>query len=297
MWAHKGKSQGLLAGRETIGPLVLMAITPFAAILFVYANDKLGGSLATLAAELWNHPAATLEAAIVMPTWPAIRVLLAFAAFELLLMRVVPGKTFRGPVTANGNVPEYKANGFQAFIITIAAFLIGSSYGLNLFPATIVYDYYAEMIVALTVFSFGFCLMLNIKGLYFPSSTDSGSTGNWVLDYYWGTELYPRILGWDVKMFTNCRFGMMAWAIAPISFAAANLRDNGTLSYALMANVALQLVYVAKVRVRSTFHLVRIVRVRVHARALRSHPPPVACAAHPSGVAVLLVGDGLPGKH
>lgn len=28
-----------------------------------------------------------------------------------------------------------------------------------------------------------------------------------------GTELYPRIFGWDVKVFTNCRFGMMFWAL------------------------------------------------------------------------------------
>lgn len=270
MWAHKGKSQGLLAGRETVGPLVLMAITPVASILFVYANNQLGGSLAELGSQLWKNPAATLEAAFVMPTWPAIRILLAFAAFELLLMRVVPGKSFRGPTTANGNVPEYKANGFQAFIISIAAFLIGS-YGLNLFSPTIVYDYYPEMIVALNAFSLLFCLMLNIKGLYFPSSTDSGTTGNWVLDYYWGTELYPRILGWDVKMFTNCRFGMMAWAIAPLSFAAANLRDNGSLSYALMANVALQLVYVAKVRTCSCYNHTHACR-----RAVYAHTPHAA---------------------
>jgi hypothetical protein len=31
--------------------------------------------------------------------------------------------------------------------------------------------------------------------------------------YYWGTELYPRIFGFDVKVFTNCRFGMMIWAV------------------------------------------------------------------------------------
>lgn len=33
-----------------------------------------------------------------------------------------------------------------------------------------------------------------------------------------GTELYPRIFGFDVKVFTNCRFGMMYWAL--VSYTA-----------------------------------------------------------------------------
>ena len=47
------------------------------------------------------------------------------------------------------------------------------------------------------IFALFFCIFLTVKGLYFPSSSDSGTTGNIVGDFYWGTELYPRILGWD----------------------------------------------------------------------------------------------------
>lgn len=48
-------------------------------------------------------------------------------------------------------------------------------------------------------------------------------------------------------MFTNCRWGMMAWAIFPLSFAAKNMELNGgQLSWAMALNVALQLVYIAK---------------------------------------------------
>ena len=35
-----------------------------------------------------------------------------------------------------------------------------------------------------------------------------------------GMELYPRIGKYfDIKTFTNCRFGMMSWALLIISFA------------------------------------------------------------------------------
>lgn len=34
-----------------------------------------------------------------------------------------------------------------------------------------------------------------------------------------GMELYPRIgRDFDIKVFTNCRFGMMSWAVLIISY-------------------------------------------------------------------------------
>lgn len=42
---------------------------------------------------------------------------------------------------------------------------------------------------------------------------------------------------------------MMTWALIPISFAAKNAQlHGGSLTPAMFANVALQLIYVAKVR-------------------------------------------------
>lgn len=59
-------------------------------------------------------------------------------------------------------------------------------------------------------------------------------------------ELYPRILGWDVKLFTNCRMGMMFWAVAICSFCFKNIELNGSLSPGLAASVAIQMVYISK---------------------------------------------------
>lgn len=44
----------------------------------------------------------------------------SYMAFELFLMKFVPGKEFRATVTPSGHVPIYKANGMQCYIITIA---------------------------------------------------------------------------------------------------------------------------------------------------------------------------------
>ena len=60
-----------------------------------------------------------------------------------------------------------------------------------------------------------------------------------------GTELYPNILGWDVKRFTNCRFGMMGWPLLLLSYAAKQHEVYG-LSDSMMVAVGIQLVYIAK---------------------------------------------------
>ncbi|PKU63912.1 7-dehydrocholesterol reductase [Dendrobium catenatum] len=57
------------------------------------------------------------------------------------------------------------------------------------------------------------------QGHVAPSSTDSGSSGNPIVDFYWGMELYPRIgKDFDIKVFTNCRFGMMSWAVLAMTY-------------------------------------------------------------------------------
>ncbi|GLD95750.1 hypothetical protein PINS_up004428 [Pythium insidiosum] len=243
MWSNQGaESKGLLPGRRTIGPLFLMATTPVAAVLLVHLFVRHGGSVTSMyqagesLTELWPTP-------FDPEAWKLIA---AFMVTQLVLMRVVPGKTSYGPVTPGGNIPEYKSNGFQCFVLSIALFLTGA-FQLKLYNGGIVYDYLPEIISALNVFSFAFCLFLYIKGAYlWQSSSDAGTSGNPIFDFYWGTELYPRVLGWDVKLFTNCRSGLMFWAIGIISYACKQQEIYGSISDSMLVSVGIQLVYVAK---------------------------------------------------
>src|SRR5260370_17859747 len=93
------------------------------------------------------------------------------AVVELALMRLLPGARFVGPVTANGNVPVYKANGVAAFVVTLGLFC-GASFGLGLFPASIIYDNFGGLLGALNVFSVVFSLVLYFKGRFAPSPAD-----------------------------------------------------------------------------------------------------------------------------
>jgi 7-dehydrocholesterol reductase len=261
MWSQQNSaaaSQGFFPAwlRSTIGPLLLIAVTlPFASLL-VSASAVHNGSLLTLLQSLWDSPLPTLQAALLLPTPATLAVLLCFVAWQLALMKLVPGKAYSGPPTATGHVPSYKENGLACFALTLVAYLGLSSWGLGaqLLPPALHYSpsilctEYARMVSFLSLAALGLCLVLAVKGRTCPSGRDSGSSGNLVLDLYWGTELYPRVLGWDVKQFTNCRFGMMMWGLLPLAFAAHGMEVSGaaTPSRAVLVNTVLQLVYVAK---------------------------------------------------
>lgn len=257
MWANnKARSEGLFPTwmRESIGPLMLIFWSFPSAFLMVHAMNKYDGDMIFgLGKDLMANLIRTLQDAYVMPDAVTVKILAVFAVVQLAMMKLVPGNRFEGPTTATGHVPVYNANGLQVFFLTIYGYLAFSKYFIgNYLPefaqyeADILYHQYPQIISFMSVFAFIFCLGLYAKGLVAPSSTDHGSSGNPVIDFYWGTELYPRIFGWDVKMFTNCRFGMMMWGLLPIAFAAHDAKQG--ITNAMAVNLVLNLVYVAKVR-------------------------------------------------
>jgi 7-dehydrocholesterol reductase len=161
-------------------------------------------------------------------------------------MRLVPGKEFKATATPSGHVPIYNANGIQCYVITIFALFVSSYFGI--FNPADVYDNMGKLLSSINLFAVIFCFVIMLKGLYFPSTKDSGSNGNFLIDYFWGTELYPRILGWDIKQFTNCRFGMMFWQVGIICYAFKQYELLGStgISSSMLVSVLLQSVYIAK---------------------------------------------------
>ena len=233
---------------KSIMPLFFMITCPLSVLLIWHINTAMNGSLIQFVQDIMQNGFWTIIHQIWAPvffgTQTAWEIIFTFMATQLLLMRVVPGKRVTGPETPKGNIPVYKDNGFSCFIITLALFYL-CAYPLNLFSPTIVYDNFAGILGALNLFSLLFCLLLCVKGRVKPSSSDNSTSGNFIFDYYWGTELYPRILGWDIKQFTNCRFGMMSWPVIILSFAAKQAQLVG-LHNSMIVSVVIMLVYIAK---------------------------------------------------
>jgi len=248
-WSANSEDAGKVtytSGYSLVAPFFVTTCPAFA-MIFSYTIVELDGSFTKLLELIFQKGMLHLFTKAWLPyifgTATAWKIIGSFAIFQLMLMRVLPGKMTKGPVTPAGNVPVYKANGLLAFFVTITIFFI--LYFLGLFNPAEVYDHYLEIIGALNVTSLIFCGFLCLKGVYFPSSTDSGASGNLVFDYYWGCELYPRIFGWDVKQFTNCRFGLMGWAALILCYAVKQQQAFG-LSNSMVASVLLQMIYIAK---------------------------------------------------
>lgn len=233
-------------GNRALGSLFLILATPIFCLTFWYTCTHHEGSFVKLYEFVREHGFMRFISEV-WPTpfnpevWKLIGI---YSAFELVLMKVVPGKEFRSTVTPTGHVPVYNANGFQCYVITIVT-LIGIVQA-GLWDPSFVYEHFGEFLSSVNLFACCFCAFLVLKGLYFPSTKDSGSNGNLIVDYFWGTELYPRILGWDVKQFTNCRFGMMFWQVSLIIYAYTQLKREGFVASSLLVSALLQTAYIAK---------------------------------------------------
>lgn len=243
--------------RKTILPLALLLFTPSLVIAMWYTNVHLEGSLTRLL-HLAEHEGVLstlyhMWSPIFFGSKTAWLMIVLFSVLQLAFMKILPGKYVEGPLTPKGNVPIYKANGVPAFLSTLGLFYI-CTHVFHFFPATIIYDHLGELLGALNLFSLCFCLFLYVKGRVSPSSSDVCLTGNFLFDFFSGVELYPRIKGWDVKLFTNCRFGMMGWSLVILSFAAKQAEVYG-LSNSMLIAVLLQLIYIAKFFVWETGYL------------------------------------------
>ena len=238
------------------GPLFLMAVTPVFAMVMVHVSKNLGGDWSQFwaIASARSGSGGSLVGSVVgvgrflfeiWPSWrdpTALKLIFSFFAFEAFLTKAVPGDRFEATITAAGNVPVYKANGLSCYFITLVALLVGTNYGLV--NPSLVYDKFPEIISSLNAISLALCFWLLVKG---DRTTDSGSNGSVVVDYYWGVDLYPKLWGFDVKQMTNCRFGMMYWAVGILCYAHKNMEINGGVVQSGMAvNVVLQLIYIAK---------------------------------------------------
>ncbi|RYY71836.1 hypothetical protein EON63_21405 [archaeon] len=124
-------SGGLFSNRN-LGSLFLMLTTPVFCLTFCYICLHHDGSFTKFIQYVsanggWKYLAEVWPSPFNPKVWKIIG---TYMAFELTLMKIVPGKIFKATVTPTGHVPVYIANGFQCYILTIVAVVAGAHYGL-----------------------------------------------------------------------------------------------------------------------------------------------------------------------
>lgn len=227
--------------RTTLIPLALMIISPPAVqFVWVATTQYKGDALAALTddpAELWSRfPSASRAGAQLAGI---------FLLMQVVILVVFPGETFTAIPTPMGNRPQYKLNGLSSYFFTQIALLAAHCAGLWNYGA--LYDHFGGMLAFLGQFALVATVALYVKGLTYPTNSDSGATGSgFVWDMWHGTELHPELFGVSLKQVINCRFAMMGWSVLIVAFAVKQHQLYGFLSNSMAVSLTLQLVYIYK---------------------------------------------------
>lgn len=238
------------AFNKILVPTFILVVCPNIAMVFWYTNAKCNGHYSELVSRFHGKSVVTMMAEIwfevsILNTFN-LGVISGYCAWAIFWMKVLPGSRVEGPMTEKGNTPVYVDNGFAHYLITMAGFavltVVLKMYGMS---PSIVYDRFGDLLAFMNLVSIVLCLYLYFKGVHAPSSTDCGKSGVFIFDYYWGTELYPRILGIDIKVFTNCRFGMTVWPLLVVIYNIKSYELYGFVD-SMFVSTVLQLVYITK---------------------------------------------------
>jgi 7-dehydrocholesterol reductase len=228
--------------RRTIVPLLLMLGCPPAVIVLWMICAHFDGSVLAFFQRI-DWP--TFVSLCPRPTATALSMIFVFVVLETLLLVLLPGKIHLGPVTPTGKRPRYRTNGLAAWFVTHAILVLGA-YPLGLYRLGEIYDNLGSILVTANILALVLCGVLYWKGLHHPSSTDNGSSGSFVWDYFWGVELHPTLGGESLKQLVNCRVSMMGWSVIVISCAAKQWETDGRISNTMLISAALQVIYLLK---------------------------------------------------
>ena len=230
------------ATRRLAVPLALMLGCPPAVIVLWMICAHFDGSVLAFFHRLdW----ATFVSLCPRPTATALSMIFVFVVLETLLLVLLPSKTHLGPVTPTGQRPRYRTNGLSAWVVTHAIFVLGA-HPLGLYRLGEVYDNLGSILVTTNVLALVLCGVLYWKGKHHPSSTDNGTSGSFVWDYFWGVELHPTLGGESLKQLVNCRLSMMGWSLIVLSCAGKQWETEGHVSNTMLISAALQVIYLLK---------------------------------------------------
>ncbi|CAF0908864.1 unnamed protein product [Rotaria sordida] len=236
---------------ESIFPLLLCIVCPFFIRSIVFICNHCHGSIMEFFSLILSDQTMTLKHVLVkffyfQWHWPSAYIIILFLIYAIIMTLLLPGNEYAGPITDTGHIPIYCNNGFIYYIISLILFLLLTIIlKLNHLSPTYIYDHWEEFLSTVNTFAFLLCFFVILKGKYMPSTNDHRSSSNWLTDFYRGIELYPRIFNIDIKLITNCRYGMLSWALLCIIFCMKTFELHGYTDSALITCL-LTLVYLTK---------------------------------------------------
>ena len=229
-----------------IGCVFMLAFTPFLVLYFWLACDSFKCSVVAPVEIVQQKGFPYLyENYFPKPTVFGFQLYYAWLSFQALLYTVLPAKIGYGQMTPAGHTLPYVVNGLRAWIVTHAAFLIGSLY-FGLFKASIIADNWGALMIAANSYGYFLTMFSYFKAIFFPSHPqDRKFSKSVVYDIFMGVEFNPRFGKYfDFKLFHNGRPGIVAWTLINLSFAAAQYNSIGYVTNSMILLNILHATYV-----------------------------------------------------
>jgi 7-dehydrocholesterol reductase len=154
-------------------------------------------------------------------------------------------KKFIGPTNVDGTTPTYADNGLSFWFVTsiLVSFIsFISPKFTNLFT-----ENFIPFILTCNILGLLFVIYLynKDKNDYFDKEEDDKKGHSALFKFYRGLKFHPTIFGVDIKQWTNCRFGMIAWQLIILIFAFYMYHNVG-FNWAMFVSVLLQTIYIGK---------------------------------------------------
>uniref|UniRef100_A0A8C8MD75 Delta(14)-sterol reductase LBR n=1 Tax=Oncorhynchus tshawytscha TaxID=74940 RepID=A0A8C8MD75_ONCTS len=143
--------------------------------------------------------------------------------FQALLYVLPVGKVVEGIPLKNGEWLKYRMNTLHAFVLTVAALGAAVHQGVDL---GYIHSHFLQLAVSSLLFSVLLSVYLYVRSRWAPQDqlAPGGNSGSVIYDFFMGSELNPRIKGFDLKYFCELRPGLMGWLVINAAMTLAEMK-------------------------------------------------------------------------
>ncbi|XP_041716422.1 delta(14)-sterol reductase LBR [Coregonus clupeaformis] len=143
--------------------------------------------------------------------------------FQALLYVLPVGKVVEGMPLKNGDWLKYRMNTLHAFVLTVAVLGAAVHQGVDL---SYIHSHFLQLAVSSLLFSVLLSVYLYVRSRWAPQDqlAPGGNSGSVIYDFFMGSELNPRIKGFDLKYFCELRPGLMGWLVINAAMALAEMK-------------------------------------------------------------------------
>lgn len=177
-------------------------------------------------------------------------ILMVFVVFGLIMMKVIAGER-RCDTSVTSNI-LFKENAFKCYIITVLVVLVGLISG-HVDPR-LIYSHMGKLTAASSALAFVIAGFSTCKSKFLAhlnrrvtNVKEIGSIDTFLTiprDFFWGMELYPNVLGFDIKQYITVHFSLTGTQLLIIGCAAKQYADLGYISSSMALAVLLQSVFI-----------------------------------------------------